>query len=250
MMQYDRDSIKQTKSKYKTADAGKARKEMSDYRSVLDTEWPMNLIEAMGLQLGDDDPLDHLDDATTVEIALTMSRLTEREKKVLRMRYKGMHTLKVIGDEIGITGNRVREIEAKALRKLRHPYGPACYIMRKGVKAYVEMRIETGIADALEERKKELEKDYQHKMDEIAMKSLEDVMKEQLSTRIEDLDMSLRATNCLKRAGCNTVQDLIRGYPTIDDAMRIRNLGAKSLEEVIERLHTMGIHWPVDQETK
>lgn len=249
-MHYDTGIIPQRITKSKTAKAGKARNEMSDYRSVLDTEWPMNLIEATGLQIGDDDPLDHLDDTATVEIALTMSRLTEREKKVLRLRYQGMHTLREIGDEIGITGNRVREIEGKALRKLRHPYGPACYILRKGVKAYVEMRIETGIADALEARKKELEKDYQHKMDEIAMKSIEDIMKEQLSTRIEDLDMSIRATNCLKRAGCKTVQDLIRAYPTIDDAMRIRNLGAKSLEEIIERLHTMGIHWPVDQETK
>ena len=48
---------------------------------------------------------------------------------------------------------------------------------------------------------------------------------------IEELDLSVRSFNCLKRAGINTVDDLIR--KTEDEMMKVRNLGRKSLEEVI-----------------
>ena len=51
---------------------------------------------------------------------------------------------------------------------------------------------------------------------------------------IEELDLSVRSYNCLKRAGINTVEDLIQ--KTEDDMMKVRNLGKKSLEEVREKL--------------
>ena len=54
-----------------------------------------------------------------------LSSLTEREEKVLRMRFgigiKSDHTLEEVGQEFGVTRERIRQIEAKALRKLRHP---------------------------------------------------------------------------------------------------------------------------------
>ncbi len=59
-----------------------------------------------------------------------------------------------------------------------------------------------------------------------------------LQMTIEELDLSVRAFNCLKRAGINTVEDLI--YKTEDDMMKVRNLGRKSLEEVVEKLETLG----------
>ena len=56
---------------------------------------------------------------------------------------------------------------------------------------------------------------------------------------IEELDMSVRSFNCLKRAGIDTVEDLINR--TEDEMMKVRNLGKKSLEEVIEKLHSLGL---------
>ena len=56
---------------------------------------------------------------------------------------------------------------------------------------------------------------------------------------IEELDLSVRSFNCLKRAGINTVADLIG--KTQEDMMKVRNLGHKSLEEVINKLDTMGL---------
>lgn len=57
---------------------------------------------------------------------------------------------------------------------------------------------------------------------------------------IEELDLSVRSFNCLKRANINTVEDLIS--KTEDEMMKVRNLGRKSLEEVINKLAMMGLH--------
>ena len=56
---------------------------------------------------------------------------------------------------------------------------------------------------------------------------------------IEELDMSVRSFNCLKRAGIDTVKDLVN--KTEEDMIRVRNLGKKSLEEVIQKLQSLGL---------
>jgi DNA-directed RNA polymerase, alpha subunit, bacterial and chloroplast-type len=60
-----------------------------------------------------------------------------------------------------------------------------------------------------------------------------------LEMTIEELDLSVRSFNCLKRANINTVEDLIS--KTEDEMMKVRNLGRKSLEEVIGKLEMMGL---------
>ena len=60
-----------------------------------------------------------------------------------------------------------------------------------------------------------------------------------LKLTIEELDLSVRSFNCLKRANINTVEDLIS--KTEDEMMKVRNLGRKSLEEVIGKLEAMGL---------
>ncbi len=59
-----------------------------------------------------------------------------------------------------------------------------------------------------------------------------------LDLTIDELDLSVRSFNCLKRAGINTVEDLI--YKTEEEMMKVRNLGRKSLEEVIAKLDSFG----------
>ena len=60
-----------------------------------------------------------------------------------------------------------------------------------------------------------------------------------LEMTIEELDMSVRSFNCLKRAGIDMVEDLINR--TEEDMIKVRNLGKKSLEEVIQKLHSLGL---------
>ena len=65
-----------------------------------------------------------------------------------------------------------------------------------------------------------------------------------LELTIEELDLSVRSFNCLKRANINTVEDLIS--KTEDEMMKVRNLGRKSLEEVINKLAMMGLFLAVE----
>jgi DNA-directed RNA polymerase subunit alpha len=60
-----------------------------------------------------------------------------------------------------------------------------------------------------------------------------------LEMTIEELDLSVRSYNCLKRAGINTVHDLTE--KTQEEMMKVRNLGSKSLEEVLNKIDSLGL---------
>ena len=79
------------------------------------------------------------------------------------------------------------------------------------------------------------------------MEKKEDTGKDKvLEMTIEELDLSVRAFNCLKRAGVNSVGDLINKSP--DEMMKVRNLGKKSLEEVVSKLRSLGLDFNKDEE--
>lgn len=67
----------------------------------------------------------------------------------------------------------------------------------------------------------------------------EDKVHKLMVMSIEDMDLSVRSYNCLKRAGINTVEDLIK--KTEDDMLKVKNLGRKSLDEVIHKLESLGL---------
>ena len=67
-----------------------------------------------------------------------------------------------------------------------------------------------------------------------------------LEMPIEDLELSVRSYNCLKRAGISTVQDLAN--KTEADMMKVRNLGKKSLDEVTNKLHSLGLDFAPDDD--
>lgn len=79
---------------------------------------------------------------------------------------------------------------------------------------------------------------------EIMVEKEEDKKEKVLEMTIEELDLSVRSYNCLKRAGINTVQELIT--KTEEDMMKVRNLGRKSLEEVQEKLEELNLSLRVE----
>ena len=81
---------------------------------------------------------------------------------------------------------------------------------------------------------------------EILEKKEESGKEKALEMTIEELDLSVRAFNCLKRAGVNTVQDLV--YKSPEEMMKVRNLGKKSLEEVISKLASLGFNLSAEEE--
>lgn len=68
--------------------------------------------------------------------------------------------------------------------------------------------------------------------------AVEDVQDE-MNKSIDELELSVRSYNCLKRAGINTVEDLCE--KTMDDLMKVRNMGRKSLDEILNKLESMGL---------
>ena len=103
----------------------------------------------------------------------------------------------------------------------------AAKILNRQLNHFVDLSDETFAAEILEKK--------------------EDSGKEKaLEMTIEELDLSVRAFNCLKRAGANTVGDLVNKSP--EEMMKVRNLGKKSLEEVIAKLQSLGFDLSREEE--
>jgi DNA-directed RNA polymerase subunit alpha len=81
---------------------------------------------------------------------------------------------------------------------------------------------------------------------EIMVEKEEDKKEKVLEMTIEELDLSVRSYNCLKRAGINTVQELTER--SMDDMMKVRNLGKKSLEEVEQKLQALSLNLKLSEE--
>ena len=77
------------------------------------------------------------------------------------------------------------------------------------------------------------------KMAEVIAEPVEDTTQMVENMSIDELELSVRSYNCLKRAGINTVEELTR--KTAEDMMKVRNLGRKSLEEVLAKLDELGL---------
>ena len=84
------------------------------------------------------------------------------------------------------------------------------------------------------------------KMVDVMVEKTDDEKEKVLEMNIDELELSVRSYNCLKRAGINTVEELTN--KTSEDIMKVRNLGRKSLEEVLAKLKELGLSLKSDDE--
>ncbi len=84
------------------------------------------------------------------------------------------------------------------------------------------------------------------KMAEVMVEKENDEKEKVLEMSIDELELSVRSYNCLKRAGINTVEELCNKTP--EDMMKVRNLGRKSLEEVLAKLKELGLSLNASEE--
>ncbi len=84
------------------------------------------------------------------------------------------------------------------------------------------------------------------KMAEVMVEKEDDEKEKVLEMSIDELELSVRSYNCLKRAGINTVEELCNKTP--EDMMKVRNLGRKSLEEVLAKLKELGLSLNASEE--
>lgn len=174
--------------------------------------------------------------------ALQDDWFTDRERKVLELRYKDGLTLEKTGEVFGVQRERIRQIQAKALRKLRHPRLSRHYRLdtmerwHESEEELSKMRLENirlhNKLDALTELANR----------NITPEELDEIEKERerkQSARIDEMELSVRSWNCLCRANIRYVKDL-EGM-TIEKLAKIRNLGRKSMNEVITKAAEWGI---------
>lgn len=163
-----------------------------------------------------------------------LKTLTEREQSVIEMRYAGLMKLEDVANEFNVTRERIRQVEAKALRKLRHPLRSRAILLGKnGLKKREECNI-------INESIKELERQREMLLAEVNQLKADAYDREHkmlpvTSEGIATLELSVRSYNCLLRAGIKTIADLDRKMRE-NDWHHIRNLGRKSAEEIVSRM--------------
>lgn len=213
------DSI--TDSQYESAKNGAAERR---HPPALIECYPANILAA-ALGLDRDDP------ASNVELAgydlrpmYELGFLTERERQVMSYRYFDKMTLDEVAVVYSVTRERIRQIEAKALRKIR--------ARRNKWSIYSKDEVYDNVKRSLEE-----------------IKAVIDGGEVTLSTQSADictLDLSVRAYNCLHRSGITTIQELIAFDKNQSEEyangrynrtwLGIRNMGRNTLKEVHDRV--------------
>lgn len=163
------------------------------------------------------------------------SKLKQRESTVLLQRYQEKMTLEEVGRRHNVTRERIRQIEVKALRKLRYPAHSK--LMRNGLKKWTDTQISLAAEAAAKAERFRIET-FEMQEDGDLVKVEESKTPDALRAELEDLDLSVRSYNCLKRAGCQTLGDVVAKGQGI---YKIRNLGKKSAEEIFRKIESYGI---------
>lgn len=169
----------------------------------------------------------------------SIRELSDREQKVLKLRFENGLNLEQTGYRFGVTRERIRQVEARAIRKLRHPrhfknwqfdtIGKAWKVAEErdrykleniGLKEKI-----SGIMKSLGVKESDIEKPEEPK--------------KETDVDIQEMELSVRSYNCLKRARIDRISDL-EGM-TVEKLMRVRNLGKRSTDEVVSKAREWGI---------
>ena len=199
-------------------------------------EYPFNLLWAV---TEDEEIIENADMITDLcgSVEYALYTLTERERDIIIKRFVNKLTYKEAGDLFGVTRERIRQIEAKALRKLRHPQRSKYLIY--GVSGIIE----------------NIKTDYHNKLSDLGIrlaelckvneKAADKIIEEHSALRqaykaddIEQADFSVRTYNCLKRHGIKTISEL--ATLRYDEIFEIRNIGRKCVKEIIDKLKEYG----------
>lgn len=170
--------------------------------------------------------------------------LNKQQREVIILRFgfsedDGFLTYEETGKSIGISGERVRQIEAKAIRQLRYPEKSKLLrdgmIKTKELEAIKEMTLKRAKEES-EKRLRESEKDVENKNYNIDGVDIPDLIIALKQRSISELDLTVRAFNALLGHNIRNIYDLVV-IENYEFRRRIRNLGKVSQKEVIEKLN-------------
>ena len=219
----------------KRKDAGAVAVDAFLDKDVYYSSYPYNLMEHIFCE-----PMDHLLSEDQMEgLTKAIASLSPREQRVIYLYFAEERTLQQIGKVFNLTQERIRQIVRTSLRKLRNPV--RSNMIRNGIRGEELKQLETLEAqiDAkkqlIEERLSELKELENNVNITVADIKKTPVGKTKLDTLFIDLDLSVRSYNCLKRAGCITVDDVLK-LMSDGKIFKVRNLGRKSIAEIQEKI--------------
>lgn len=201
-----------------------------------ESPWPYNLMDDVFCE----EWKDQLSDDQIAGIDAAMNELTEKERECVMSYYHDGMTLEAVAKKQRVTRERMRQIIAKAVRKLRAPHRKS--LMMYGVKGTEERsalhRFRNELeqeAAALSEYEKQLtEKKVQ--LCDIGMNGMHKTA--DLNMDLCEMDLSVRSYNCLRRNGCSTLGDVINVVES-GNLLNVRNLGRRSAEEILKNIYSL-----------
>jgi len=210
------------------------KRELTTKPSIVEVEYPYNLLIAIVGTSKLQAPLNMTDDRIR-GLQYAISTLDPREYEILMYRYNSKLTLRAIGDIYGLSVERMRQVENKALRKLRTPsrwnyiqLGVAGYWQQRK-KQYFDQGYRTGYLDGYRTGVK----------DEKENKTSAYTNNPSLDLLIENLELSTRAFQCLRRMQCSRIGDVAE--QSADNILKTRNMGKITMDEIARALHKLNI---------
>lgn len=194
--------------------------------------YPENLITAIGLSLVfETDDYTPLNEDQKKGLEYAMGTLRDREQDFVKRRYEQHQTLQEIAAQYHLSGNWIKQVIDKSIRKLRHPTRLICY--QKGYTHTVQRREEM-------EQRAALINTNRSALSDGEIRQHLDLIRE---ITIEEADFTVRTFNCLIRGGLSAlgdIIDLINSDP--NQLANIRNLGPAGQDEVLRKLKEYGAY--------
>lgn len=203
---------------------------MIDVKSNKDYEYPYNVYLSIGIH-SKDIPANAYE---LLEKVLAFPFIPERERNVIHRYFRDRLTLEEAGREMGVKGERARQIIHRGLARLK--------------KFNAEL---TGTQSLISERDNLLKEIavLRYRLDELKRQCAPaEEVKGPEDIRIENMGFTVRSYNCLKRAGVRTLEDLRK--LSVEEIAAIRNMGKNSTGEVICKLKEYGVTLPERREEK
>lgn len=205
--------------------------------------YPTNLFVAMNEIVPCIKIKEEYEDHILVGLAAALAALSVEEETLILLRYKYGESFSTLGRTYDLTHEAVRQKIKKAIKKLMQP--PYRYLVECGIEGYIDQQAE--------ERAKEKVQQYLHDeylrgysegletgKKELSEQKLRNIDASILSLTLEELNLSVRSTLCLSRAGNKTLADILK-YRSWDEIYKIKNMGKKSCDEVAKKLKEFGI---------
>lgn len=193
----------------------------------INEDYPENLVR----QILAPEETEALEDDLFPSVEYVLGILTERERDVIYYRFLYGLTYQKTADTIGLSKERIRQIESRALRKMKSP----------SMIKYIKLGVQGVLREEIKEAKENIDryiKENNINPDEVDQEKIKYEML--LDKKVEELDLSTRAFTAVKRDNNNTIRDLVKSYK-ICSIHGTRQCGPKTLQEIYDKLVRFGV---------